>query len=123
MERIQSSSKTTYRSDVDVKSTPRSEPPTRHSRRTDGEDQPKECTTVHIPMVERSIPPNSGSDLGPASSDEALPCRAVQIEVMDHFIITNDKHAKARHDQIARAFEEAARLVGVKVTKVSPSVA
>jgi len=42
---------------------------------------------------------------------------------MDHFIITNDKHAKARHDQIARAFEEAARLVGVKVTKVSPSVA
>jgi hypothetical protein len=105
----QSSLKTTYRSDVDVKSTPRSEPPTPHSRRTDGDDPLRECTTEPIQTAERSTPPTNAK-------------RAAHLTIVDEFYVSNEQHREAREAQVTRAFEEAARLVGVKLTKVAGSV-
>lgn len=105
MEAIQSSSKITYRSAADVKSTLKSEPRTQHSPRTDLEDPSRECTTEPIQTGEKSIRPSKG--------------RKAALHITDDFEVTNEAHARAREDQILRAFQEAARLVGVNLMAVS----
>lgn len=45
--------------------------------------------------------------------------RSLELHITDEFVVTNDSHAKAREAQILRAFQEAARLVGVNLMAVS----